>query len=376
MAKYVIDESTLVGIADAIRTKDGSSEIIPVAEIKNRIASLSAGANTCAGFPNGTMWSPSNVYDKSFNHIHEFGGMWVACSLNSGLWYSTDGKTWIQSNITSGSYNWCCYDAGKWCAVGSGALVSTDGINWTSISVAGSTYTYVHVCCSNGIWVMSSLGSGLHYYDSKMSAWGTSEYTPVSGMFYQVECINGLWVACGYGSGLHYSNDGLTWVHSNVTSGQFYRVHYVNGMWIATTFGSNLGVYYSVDGMTWTRSNLNNVSAYSACYGNDMWVVGCIGGIYYSVDGVTWSKAPNVDGNFQNVGYNDGIWVACSGNGIYCSTDGIDWVQTNINTGSYSYVHNANGIWVACSSDGNGMCFSVSFESTSGYFVDANNVKY
>lgn len=45
MAKYSIDSTTLTGIADAIRAKDGSTGAIPVSDIPSRIAAIQTGAD-------------------------------------------------------------------------------------------------------------------------------------------------------------------------------------------------------------------------------------------------------------------------------------------------------------------------------------------
>lgn len=45
MAKYSIDSTTLTGIADAIRAKDGSTGVIPVPEIPSRIAAIQTGSD-------------------------------------------------------------------------------------------------------------------------------------------------------------------------------------------------------------------------------------------------------------------------------------------------------------------------------------------
>ena len=43
MAKYSIEDTTLTGIADAIRAKEGSTGVIPVPEIPSRIAAIQTG---------------------------------------------------------------------------------------------------------------------------------------------------------------------------------------------------------------------------------------------------------------------------------------------------------------------------------------------
>ena len=45
MAKYSIEDTTLTGIADAIRAKEGSTGVIPVPEIPSRIAAIQTGAD-------------------------------------------------------------------------------------------------------------------------------------------------------------------------------------------------------------------------------------------------------------------------------------------------------------------------------------------
>lgn len=45
MAKYSIEDTTLTGIADAIRSKDGSTGVIPVPDIPSRIAAIQTGAD-------------------------------------------------------------------------------------------------------------------------------------------------------------------------------------------------------------------------------------------------------------------------------------------------------------------------------------------
>ena len=45
MAKYSIEDTTLIGIADAIRAKDGSADPIHVPDIPSRIAAIQTGAD-------------------------------------------------------------------------------------------------------------------------------------------------------------------------------------------------------------------------------------------------------------------------------------------------------------------------------------------
>ena len=46
ITKYVIDYSTIKGIGDAIRTKEGSTELIPIRALKQRILDIQTGIDT------------------------------------------------------------------------------------------------------------------------------------------------------------------------------------------------------------------------------------------------------------------------------------------------------------------------------------------
>ena len=89
--------NTLTSFANAIREKEGSTDLIPAVEFGDRIRALKN------GFPNGTEWTKSNV-SSSLSNIYNANGIWVANSqgYNKGIYYSTDGKIWTQSNIRSG----------------------------------------------------------------------------------------------------------------------------------------------------------------------------------------------------------------------------------------------------------------------------------
>ena len=73
----------------------------------------------------GKTWEQSNRTDIAFKSVYNANGIWVAGTGNGfGLYYSTDGKTWVQSNITSGSFNSVYNANGIWVAAGWGLLYS------------------------------------------------------------------------------------------------------------------------------------------------------------------------------------------------------------------------------------------------------------
>lgn len=111
MAKYSIEDSTLSGIADAIREKEGTSDAIPVAELAERISALQGGGGK-------TYTIQINNYDASFS-------LWFGNAVMTGLTPS-DYPPYIEVTgegllvvFVSGSSGYCG---------GSGCVSQTDGI--------------------------------------------------------------------------------------------------------------------------------------------------------------------------------------------------------------------------------------------------------
>ena len=162
------------------------------------------------GFPNGMEWTQSNITSGLFAYVYNANGIWVACctNTNSGLFYSTDGKTWTKSNVTV---------------------------------YMNTTYN------ANGIWVVASDNGGGLYYSTDGKTWTQSNMT--TGSFDSVYNANGIWVSCIYSRDtniIYYSTDGKVWTQSNMTDGSLSSVYNANGMWVAAI--KNKGLYYSV---TW-----------------------------------------------------------------------------------------------------------------------------
>ena len=301
----------------------------------------------------------SSEYIKEKRIIDVDPYIFVACSYSDkGLYYSNDGKSWIQSNITNGNFHNVYNANGMWitCSYdnngGKGLYYSTDGKIWTQSNITSGIFHTIYN--ANGIWVAGSYSDKGLYYSTDGKVWTQSNIT--SGNFNDVYNANGIFVACSYSSkGLYYSTDGKTWTQSNITSGSFYDVYNANGIWIA---GSNKGLYYSTDGRSWTQSNITS-SNFIDIYSTVNIMVGGIGsnGLYYSTDGKSWIQSNITSRYFENIYNANGIWVACSGNGIYYSTDGKSWSRV-LNKSIINSIYNANGIWVACSDNHEGIFYS------------------
>ena len=350
MSEYLIQDSTLTDIADAIRAKDGTTASMTASEMASKIGAIKG------GFPNGTEWTQSDLTTVACSGVHYGNGIWVA-GTDNGLYYSTTGKSWTQSNVTSGTCYGICYANGLWVAsnntVSNKVCYSTDGITWTGIS----DYNHANmtgILYVDGLWVSYSTNNGA-YYSTTGKSWSTSLSIATRYIYYG----NGIWVAGTY-NGLYYSTTGKSWTQSNVTSGDFNKVYYANGMWLAAC---SSGIYYSTTGKSWAQSNIDTNS--SSCfigYGNGLWVVAngymfC----YYSTDGKTWSDASGDTGGFTCGFYASGIWVIGSATkGMFYSTTGKSWTQSNTSNIYCRSFCNGNGIWVAATD--NGMYYSVTWE--------------
>ena len=136
----------------------------------------------------------------NFYFLYNTNNIWVTGGSDTGLYYSTDGITWTQSNVTSGSFHSARNANGLWVAVSNlASYYSTDGMSWVPLNAG-------------------FVNKGRFVYN-----------------------INGLWTICCTDAGLYYSTDGMTWTQSNVTNDSFQRVYCANNIWVA--FGT--GLYYS-----------------------------------------------------------------------------------------------------------------------------------
>ena len=120
----------------------------------------------------GDVWTQSNI-DDSINSVHYANGIWVAGGDINGLYYSADGMTWAQSNVTSTSIYTVYYANGIWVAGGyyptdphnCGLYYSADGMTWTPSNIDDSINS-VHY--ANGIWVAGSDNNGLYYSEGSL----------------------------------------------------------------------------------------------------------------------------------------------------------------------------------------------------------------
>lgn len=280
----------------------------------------------------GETWTQGNITNAGFNYVVYGNGKWVAASANGGIYYSTDGKNWSKSNKTNGTFKCLAYGNGIFVAGGSGIGIwySTDGINWTQVSYTSSNYIY-SVAYGNGLWVACD-GDYTHYStDGK-------NWSPNYDLNAQCAYIvydNGRWIlgSNNGGMGPYYSTDGKNWTEGNTKFGGM-AFGYGNGLWVAGSYFK--GVYYSTDdGKTWVQSNITDIRFKTIICSDGIWVAGSDGnGIYYSEDGKTWVQSNITSNVFGKILFVDNTLVACGGNesgdkpGVYYSKGEITGYNT------------------------------------------------
>ena len=420
MSKILINETNLTKIGNAIRAVSGSTDLLFPSAMSGAIEGLSAGEGVYAWkrsdadgivdfivsdseteYPESGTGSDGYVYERvsavlalmfiasnvdATTNVYDitFGnGLYVAAT-KIGIYYSTDGRTWTQSNVTCLTKQ-IVYNGSIFVAVTSsyGAYYSTDGRTWTQ---SNSPSYLRHVIYRNNIWVLAisnnaGATSGIYYSLNGMT-WSASN-APLDTVM-PIEYNDGLFIAyCGSRPtdfGIQYSTDGKTWTQSNITNLAIVYMAYNGEVYIATAQDYQNGAYvyhdlYSADGKTWSiiASGAGGLGSPSSD-GNGLFVASR-SGIRYSTDGKIWTLSNITIGYIRTfydntiaytqkcLLYKDGLWVACFGGnleqpGLYYSEDGKTW--NFCLSGEFNLIRNVNGIWFASanSTDNSGIYYS------------------
>lgn len=362
MANVLIEENTLLSIAEQVRSALGTSEKMLMSEVPSKIGEIQAKIP-----PNGMVWTQSNIQEPISGICYsdkQYVG-WVAFTSDDkgGFIYHLDGNdvstfdhSWIDKHIIKAIHvnslfiGWSVTNGILYCKT---TIYPGVGHNWTQSNITSGIYD---VCYGNGIYV--AIGSTGVLYSTDGKTWTQSD-SITNDRYTKVVYGNGLFMICdSTQSGIYYSTDGMTW-----TVNQNYRTLHPECIKYLESFGawfinSSRGYVISENGLDVTTTNNTATYRFEDVYFSNGLLVACNSkGLWYSLypitNGQSWSQSNIVDISFNKVTYANGMWVACSvDNGLYYSTDGKTWTQSNITSGTFNEVYNANGVWVICGDTG------------------------
>lgn len=276
----------------------------------------------CYSNDSGLFWeqtSFSSDSKKTFvNNLCYGNGIYVITHYNNGFYYSLDGITWTQSNITStGSF------------LGSTAIKTY--IN--NIFLANTENTLIDEE-NNYTWLYPV------YYSEDGKNWISNG---IEAAIVDIKYINNLYIITT-NHGVYYSIDGKVWTQSNITVSSNY-IDYDNQVLVV---GTNQGLYYSIDGKNWIQSNVIKGVA-GICYKGNIWVANSGGALYYSNDGKKWYLSNiDTDAMANTFFYYNGMWITGYKSYInmnyyysFQSYDGKTWEKTNIyNLETLEFINN------------------------------------
>ena len=282
------------------------------------------------------------IYSVSYSPILK---IYVGGSIGRGLWYSYDGRYWMQSNITAGYIEKMYYDDTLSLFISGNndkIVYSTDGRTWSDSNITSGIglVKRIHrfkdyICLGTNIdgdyystdgktWTRGSITSS-----SQISGFASNDTTLVAagntGLYYTTSTPD-LWKKCSAGNNINFTS-----VIYDETNNKFYA-----------SANRNNDIYISSDGVNWSivttpgpkgfvASNGKIILAFSRYFTNDIQTPPHQA--QYSIDGgQTWSDIRGLPDNIASWGivYNEvnETWYSAYINntkGIVYSKNGIDW---------------------------------------------------
>lgn len=261
---------------------------------------------------------------------------------NSGtMSSSTDGVTWVERFVVSGSSPGALTYAGGYFCVGTanGFYYSADGIGWTfkyvhssqsirEVRFGASLFVALGDAASSNIFYSATINGtysqtagspntaqlrlfffGTRFYtlgnaDASTNVWYSTDansWTPSSAVapsqqLYDMDYDGTTnYVVCGTSGALWYSTNGTTWTQSSAGSATFAKVRFANGLWVVCSGASPVSIIYtSTSGSLWTSRTTGLTGPYWAlAFGNGKWVLGAgdnsFSRVAHSTDGITWT---------------------------------------------------------------------------------------
>ena len=357
--KYVIDKTTLVGIADAIREKTGGTDEISALELGQGVRAIESGVDTADATVTSAMDIPAGLTaygaegkiegEGAFKfvsggriiHPSALNGQRIAVNGNQiviptqdGILRSTDyGFSWeVVHSDTSTFYD--VFPVAGGFLVLLGLKMYHDNSSWSLTSLRTPSKTaYVQ-------WYDSAHGNGvsvlvgdseycLYALDSKVTGTWTAGNMPADALWTSTTYGNGIFVAISSNGRCAYSTDNCaTWAEGTMseTGGSWRQVVYGNGVFVAVgsvsvELSNTMTEYrphiaYSTDGNTWTVVTItieNDWSSHHAeciVYDGDRFIIFTDDNalLVTSEDGINWSvvnEYTTTNAYFRDVVYTD-----------------------------------------------------------------------
>jgi photosystem II stability/assembly factor-like uncharacterized protein len=310
------------------------------------------------GFRTENVFSKTNDVTKPEQFVIKGSGLcperyclkdYIYVLYNNGVWYELNE---LCENVLGAKiadvekYTYSAEEAER--VIGEKLILST-AKRWIPSHLSNLTMDFISciTLSSDGTLVAGYSGAynnkGIYYSTDNGKTWIQSDLT--SGGIYCITVTNDNELVAGTNSGIYYSTDnGKTWIQSDLTSGDIYCITVANDGTLVAGSNNYKGIYYSTDnGRTWTQSSLTTDNIFCITVAKDGTLAAGSGfnkGIYYSTDnGRTWTQSSSTTDNiFCITVANDGTLVAGSNNfkGIYYSTDnGKTWTQSVFTTSKY-----------------------------------------
>lgn len=299
---------------------------------------------------------------STLNDVTFFSGNYVAVGASGKIVYSTDGKTWTNSNlITSETINTISRTTKYFIAAGTNGKLwtSINGIDWT-LRTTGTTNTIQKIKWLNNRLV-ATCTSGLVLYSIDGIAWNSSQ-TSSTDIFRSVTYFNSLYIVVGNAGNIFTSPDLLTWTKITVTGISTTILYDIdtNGT-IATIVGQNGNILTSTNGTTW-RNRIGATSTNLVCVKYftvpKLWIAMGSNQILTSTDSIVWKNVVLPNGFSQviyNVTLNGGTYIFVCGNGVILKTFDLNFFEigTSLNTYNLYDITNSETKFISVADDGN-----------------------
>ena len=129
---------------------------------------------------NGKDWTRSSPhgYNARVLAFYYANGVWLLSMANVGIYWSTDGKVWNDSNVTFNRYSYFIYSNGIWMVEGvsRGCWWSEDGKNWFQCSGENTTRTMNTPAYFRGLFIWGTSNYGVWYCGIDLGDLDTTGY--------------------------------------------------------------------------------------------------------------------------------------------------------------------------------------------------------